>query len=288
MTMRLIEFERLTIAPELARTRGNKSFDERLRASIERIGLIEPIKVARSGDDYVIVDGILRWRAIEAIRSDDADRFKVVPSYVVDFARRFEIRFQTDIYQDLLPSQLAELVELLHERDGVAKNEIAAYLGVSAATLRNYTGLWRLMQRGGLFRRVVHLMDAGVLPASNPYAWLRLTEEGLSQVIRTSLAGGRDPEEWVEAQLSETTRSAVRRLALKEVETATGTLPSRFYREGEETRAKKKALGRRRGQNATTGSRLMSKALQNLDDVERETNDPVLRIAAQSLREFVA
>jgi hypothetical protein len=82
-----------------------------------------------------------------------------------------------------LPSQLAALVEHLHQNDNIQKSQIAAYIGVSAPTLRNYTGLWRLVQRGGLFARIVDLMDAGVLPTSNPYAWLRLTTSGLTTAL---------------------------------------------------------------------------------------------------------
>src|SRR5207248_11806559 len=120
-------------------------------------------------------DGMLRLRAVQAIRQADAGCFETIPAYVVDLDRRYEIRYQTDIYQDLLPSQLAALVEHLHEAENVRKVDIARYIGVSPATLRNYTGLFRLIERGGLFAKVVDLMDVGVIPSSNPYAWLRLT-----------------------------------------------------------------------------------------------------------------
>ena len=95
-----------------------------------------------------------------AIREKDEARFPTVLSYVLDYERRFELRYQTDIYQDLLPSQLAALVEHLHLTEHVRKVDIARYIGVSPATLRNYTGLWRLLQRGGLFAQIVELMDA--------------------------------------------------------------------------------------------------------------------------------
>ena len=54
-------------------------------------------------------------------------------------------------------------------------------------TLRNYTGLWRLLQRGGLFAKVVELMDVEVIPSSNPYAWLRLTPNGAAVRPRARL-----------------------------------------------------------------------------------------------------
>src|SRR6266498_1710898 len=182
--MRLSEVhpDELQLSPELSRSGSAKQFEERLKASIEEIGLAEPIKVAplpKGG--YLVIDGTMRLRAVRAIREKHPERFATVAAYLLDHERRFEIRYQSDIYQDLLPSQLAGLVEHLHQAEHVRKIDIARYIGVSPATLRNYTGLWRLMQRAGLFAKIVNLMDVDVIPSSNPYAWLRLTAEGLRQ-----------------------------------------------------------------------------------------------------------
>jgi hypothetical protein len=145
----------------------------------------------------LVIDGNLRLRAIRLIREKDPTRFRTVAAYVLDYKKRYEIRYQSDIYQDLLPSQLATLVEHLHSAENVLKVDIARYIGVSPATLRNYTGLWRLLERGGLFNSVVQLMDVGVFPSSNPYAWLRLTEDGLTKVLFDQFSKGREIHQWV-------------------------------------------------------------------------------------------
>ncbi|HYZ92227.1 MAG TPA: ParB N-terminal domain-containing protein, partial [Actinomycetota bacterium] len=233
--MRLVQLppEQLSVDAELSRSNRSKQFEERLQASIEEIGLAEPLKVApRRKNRYVVIDGVMRLRAIESIRATDPTRFRVVPAYVVDFSRRFELRFQTDIYQDLLPSQLAALVEHLHESEQVKKADIARYIGVSPPTLRNYTGLWRLLRRGGLFKKVVSLMDAGVIPASNPYAWLRLTAEGLRHVLETRFAEGDRAEEWIDCRTTTAVPGGVPQFSIKFVEASTSGLPSEFYREG--------------------------------------------------------
>lgn len=281
-----IPFGSLRTTSDLTRSSRNRTFEERLRASIEQIGLIEPLKVARVDvDDFVIIDGVMRWGAIQAIRSADPTRFDQVAVYVLDHDRRFEIRFQTDIYQDLLPSQLAQLVEHLHTHDRVAKHDIAQYLGISAATLRNYTGLWRLVQRGGRFKAIVELMDAGIVPSSNPYAWLRLSDKGLDHVLG-SLARGAHADDWIARQLDAASRGRFTHLSLKEVEEITGALPSEMYREGEEVRARKKALGQRR---ASGISREVAQSAQSrLVAVQRETDDAVLCMAAASLAEYLA
>ena len=140
--MKLIDVatEDLTVSNDLTRTGSAKAFSERLQASIDEIGLAEPIKVAplpKGG--YLVIDGGLRLQAIRALRKADPMRFRTIPAYLYDYEQRFEIRYQSDIYQDLLPSQLAQLVEHLHEAEHVKKLDIARYIGVSPATLRNYT-----------------------------------------------------------------------------------------------------------------------------------------------------
>jgi ParB-like chromosome segregation protein Spo0J len=279
--------DQIVISPELERTRKDKQFEERLRASIEQIGLVEPLKVAALGERrYLIVDGMLRWRAIEAIRSEDDSQFRTVPAYVVSHDKRYEIRYQTDIYQDLLPSQLAALVEHLHQNDHIRKTQIAAYIGVSAPTLRNYTGLWRLIQRGGLFARIVDLMDAGVLPASNPYAWLRLTDKGIRMAIDRHLAEEESAEEWVEAAMEQAAAGQLRPLPLKTVETITGYLPADCYREDEEVRSQKRELGLRRAKQMSldVDADSTTAALRHLRSVARRADSDVLKIAAKSLQ----
>src|SRR5258708_7562700 len=162
------------------------------------------------------------------------------------YDRRYELRYQTDIYQDLLPSQLAGLVEHLHRTEHIRKADIARYIGVSPATLRNYTGLWRLLQRGGLFAKVVELMDVEVIPSSNPYAWLRLTATGLRYVLEHNFSDGDGAESWIERCVLDARRGKTMRFPIKFVEATTDGLPAEYYRQGEELRTAKRHLGLRR------------------------------------------
>ena len=149
----------------------------------------------------------------------DRTAFSSVPVYVVDYQLdRYEIRYQSDIYQDLLPSQLAVLVEHLHKTEHVRKIDIARYIGVTPPTLRNYTGLWRLLQRGDLFARIVELMDLDIIPASNPYAWLRLNAYGLRHVIEDSFSEGVRAETWIDKSVAEARRGEMTRFPIKFVE----------------------------------------------------------------------
>jgi ParB-like chromosome segregation protein Spo0J len=291
--MKLLEIDpsKIVVSAELSRSSTSKQFEERLQASIAQIGLAEPLKVAQLPKGrYLVVDGTMRWRAISAIRDTDSTKFPTVPAYIVDYERRYEIRYQTDIYQDLLPSQLAALVEHLHSQENIRKNEIARYIGVSPPTLRNYTGVGRLLQRGGLFARLVELMDVDVVPASNPYAWLRLTDDGVRKVLKDSFAKSADIEVWIDERVARARRDDVAPFPIKFIEAVTGNLQARYYREASEVRTLKRDLGLRRAAAvAKRPKKLNTKdVLQNLQFVSKQSKDPVLRTAARSLQSYLA
>lgn|GEM_PF-1562979 len=286
----------LDVSDELMRSGSAKQFEDRLKASIEEIGLAEPLKVAPlPSGRYLVVDGTMRLRAIAAIRQTDPSAFATVPAYVTAYEHRYEIRFQTDIYQDLLPSQLATLVEHLHRAERVRKTDIARYIGVSPATLRNYTGLWRLVQRGGLFARIVEIMDVGVIPSSNPFAWLRLTAAGIRQVLDQHFTEGEPTDRWIDAQVDAARRGNPRRFTTEFVETTTGGLDSHFYREDAEMRSVKRDLGLLKGQATTEKPALFDVpqrrdrkvAVRHLNRVAQQSPDLVLQTAAKSLRTYL-
>jgi hypothetical protein len=288
--VKLIEVapDELKLSPELVRSGSAKSFEDRLRSSVDEIGLAEPLKVAADPEGgYLVIDGALRLRAVQALREKDPTRFETVAAYVLDYDLRYEIRFQSDIYQDLLPSQLATLVEHLHKSENVLKVDIARYIGVSPATLRNYTGLWRLMERGGLFARIVELMDVGVFPASNPYAWLRLTNEGLEKVLREKFAKHDDVDAWVVASADAARLGDAERYPLKFIEMVTAALPTECFHAGEDVRAIKRDLGLRRAAGQETQEKF-KEARSHLSRVSKESREPVLVAAAKSFEEYLS
>lgn len=278
----LVSLSEVRVDPALSRARYPKVFEEHLRASIDAIGLIEPIKLARSPDgSTVVVDGVMRVRAMRALREADPSRFENVNAYLYPYEDRFEIRYQSDIYQDLLPSQLARLVEHLHVTEDVPKSEIARYIGVSPATLRNYTGLWRMLERGGLFATAVDLMDLGVFPSSNPYAWLRLNDRGATQAFAL-LAHRSSTDDWVLSLVERARRGNPRRLSIAEIERATSALPRSCYRGGVEMRDAKRKIGQRRGTNSAQRS-TSDPTVAQLKRLKSNANSEVVTIAVESM-----
>jgi hypothetical protein len=278
----------LVVSDELRRSGSAKQFEERLKSSIEEIGLAEPIKVAPlPTGKYVVVDGIMRLKAIAALREADPTVFQAIPAYLMDYDRRYELRYQTDIYQDLLPSQLAGLVEHLHKKEHIRKADIARYIGVSPATLRNYTGLWRLLQRGGLFAKIVELMDVEVIPSSNPYAWLRLTAAGLRYVLENNFSNGEEAESWLERCVLDARRGKTLRFPIKFVEAMTDALPAEYYRQDEELRTVKRDLGLRRAAQTKSTTHDNDRVIRYLSYVSRRSPDLVLRTAARSFQTYL-
>jgi hypothetical protein len=287
--MKLVEVatEDLTVSNELTRTGSAKAFSERLQASIDEIGLAEPIKVAplpKGG--FLVIDGGLRLQAVRALRKANPTRFRTIPAYLYDYKQRFEIRYQSDIYQDLLPSQLAQLVEHLHEAEHVRKLDIARYIGVSPATLRNYTGLARMIQRGGLFGKVVELMDAEVFPSSNPFAWLRLSAKGIRQVFEV-FTKNESTKNWIDASLCRAQQGHAVRYPADVVESVTGNLPDDCYQSSGEERSVKKGLGLQRTKRMKKKSIDFTSAHKHLKLISSRTKDPVLQMAAKSLAEYL-
>jgi len=287
--MKLVEVapEDLTVSNDLTRTGSAKAFSERLQASIDEIGLAEPIKVAplpKGG--YLVVDGGLRLQAVRALRKVDPMRFKTIPAYLYDYKQRYEIRYQSDIYQDLLPSQLAQLVEHLHEAEHVRKLDIARYIGVSPATLRNYTGLARMIQRGGLFAKVVALMDAEVFPSSNPFAWLRLSAKGIRQVFEV-FTKNESANSWIDASLYRVQQGQTVRYPANVVESVTGNLPDDCYQSSGEERSVKKGLGLQRTKRMKKKLIDFAPAHKHLKLVSIRTKEPVLQMVAKSLAEYL-
>jgi hypothetical protein len=290
--MRLIQVppDELRVSSELSRSGSAKAFEERLRSSIEEVGLAEPLKIAALPEGgYLVIDGMIRLSAINAIRTVDPRRFVSVAAYLFDYEHRYELRYQSDIYQDLLPSQLAYLVEHLHKTEHVRKLDIARYIGVSAPTLRNYTGLWRLVQRGGLFAKIVSLMDGGVIPSSNPFAWLRLSALGIRKVIESEFAKDQmSADDWIEDRLDSAQRGAIARYPINFVESVTDGLPADCYNSAQAVRSEKKELGQLRvGRSKQSVTIDFTSAHRHLSRVANQSRVPVLQAAATSLHEYL-
>ena len=82
--MKLLQLDpdSLTLSNDLGRSGSAKSFEERLRLSIEEIGLAEPLKVAKQPQGgYVVIDGAIDT---EWIKANFPERYNSGPDAILD------------------------------------------------------------------------------------------------------------------------------------------------------------------------------------------------------------
>ena len=90
-------------------------------------------------------------------------------------------------------------------------------------------------------------MDVDVIPSSNPYAWLRLTDDGLRLVLEANLTeDSESAEAWIERTILATRQGQYIRYTTSCVETITDGLDDKYYRQDVELRSVKRDLGLRR------------------------------------------
>ncbi len=137
-----------------------------LAASIESQGVLQPVTLARSGDQYFVVIGERRVRAarmaglrtIPALIRDDIDDRRVVELALVENIQR----------EDLLPLELAEAYRVLQEEHGLSQEQIAARVGKSRVSVANTL---RLL---GLPSTVQEFLTRGEITAGHAKALLGL------------------------------------------------------------------------------------------------------------------
>lgn len=105
---------------------------EELVASIQRVGVLEPLLVRRSEHGFQIVSGERRFRAARAAGLEE------LPCIVMDLddARALEIALIENLQrQDLSPFEEAEGLQALIDQFGLTHDEIAARISKSRSTV---------------------------------------------------------------------------------------------------------------------------------------------------------
>ena len=139
---RITEVELARIAPNPGQPRktfSEASIDE-LAATIEEVGLLQPIILRRSEDGgYVIVAGERRWRACKKLAWTSMD------AIVVDGKNADEISIIENMQREnLKPLEEAEAVETLIKNHSYTQEDAARILGKSRSSITELLGLLRL------------------------------------------------------------------------------------------------------------------------------------------------
>lgn len=127
--------------PEKYRRRGNVVEDDKLRQSIERTGIQQPLVLSYVGEGkYVLIDGYRRIEVAKFLKLRNVPAvIDTVPRGVAPEDYRDRMRFILDEHrQDLAPTQRAGLIKTLQKNFNMNNKEVGQYLGVDAATISNW------------------------------------------------------------------------------------------------------------------------------------------------------
>ncbi len=132
------------IAPNTTQPRRNFG-DEELRelaASIEELGIIQPITVRSSGgDNYTIVSGERRWRAARMAN------LETIPAYVreVDDEHMHSMALVENLLrEDLNPLEVALALQRLLDECGLSQEGLSKRLTMKRSSISNYLRLLKL------------------------------------------------------------------------------------------------------------------------------------------------
>ncbi len=165
--------------PPKYRRRGNVVEDDKLRQSIERTGVQQPLVLSYIGDGkYVLIDGYRRLEVAKYLKLKDVPCvIDTVPRGVAPEDYRDRMRFILDEHrQDLVPTQRATLIKMLKKNFDMSNREVGQYLGVDPVTISN----WLMI--GSYIPEVAKAVDEDVITQHAARIFDGMTDTGQRKV----------------------------------------------------------------------------------------------------------
>ena len=210
--VREIEVGRIRPNPEQPRVQFDEEALDELADSIRERGVLQPILLRPSGEDFMIIAGERRWRAAQRAR------LHAIPAIVreIDESTTAELALIENIQrQDLNPLEEAEGYRQLIQRHGHTQDDVGRMVHKSRSHIANLLRLLDLPQfvRQSLMRGDISMGHArAVATVDNPEALTReIVAKGLSvrqaedRARREKKPGGADAD-----KLSVSTRNPSR------------------------------------------------------------------------------
>ena len=140
-----IEIDRIRPNPFQPRTDFDQSAIEELSRSILEKGLIQPITVRRLGEEYQLVSGERRLRAVQ--RAGLAR----IPAFIIEVktdAEMLELALVENIQrEELNPVEIAHAYQRLIEECQLTQEEVGQKVGKDRSTVTNFLRLLKLPER---------------------------------------------------------------------------------------------------------------------------------------------
>lgn len=124
--------------PEQPRQHFDRDAMERLKAAILAVGQLQPIRIRKVDDGFMIVDGQRRWLAMSSLAEQhpEDDRFKQIKAYEGDeldetSSSRRVVQVLSNIGEDLTPTEkAAALEEVSRAAPHLTPEELGQRIGV--------------------------------------------------------------------------------------------------------------------------------------------------------------
>lgn len=181
--------------PDQPRSRFDDEALNELAASINEVGVLQPIVVSRDEDGtHFLIAGERRWRAA---RRAGMDTIPAVVRGATGETTLVEALVENVQRQDLTPLEEAHAYKQLLENTGMKQEQVAQRVGKSRSAVSNTL---RLLQLPGT---VQSLIDSGDLSAGHARALLGLEDEKYAAYLAEKASS----EGWSVRQVEEAVRS---------------------------------------------------------------------------------
>ncbi len=143
-----IAIQRVGVSPD--HIRKNFSCNTKLKVTIADVGLLQPILVRRSGDNFVVIDGA---RRLEALKSLNVPELIVGKDVIIDSEEReADTRFKEIIAniqrEDINDIELGHAFVTLNESYGYPYKDVAEIIGVTSHNVAAKVGSGKTFDAG--------------------------------------------------------------------------------------------------------------------------------------------
>jgi len=156
-----------------------------LKESIRRQGLIQPIAVRQIGDQFEIVAGERRWKAVKELELDS------IPAYVLEIENErhlLEVSMLENIHRsNLNPIEIAQGYQRLTAEFNLTQQQISDAFSVDRSTVTNMIRLLKLpmeiqdsLKNGEISTGHARALLALPKPADQKKLWKQIVKENLS------------------------------------------------------------------------------------------------------------
>ena len=136
-----IEISKISLNPNQPRTNFDQKSLDQLASSISELGLIQPITVQQSKEEFVLISGERRLRAFKLLN------LKSIPAYVrtANDQTSLEMALVENIQRrDLDPIEIAISYQRLTEELNISHDEMSKRVGKDRSTISDYIRLLKL------------------------------------------------------------------------------------------------------------------------------------------------